>query len=133
MRLKAAFVFCLLASLAVGVGGFAQEGHPLTGIWYGDWGPNATTRHHLTIQMQWDGKNVTGMANPGPDSYPLKLVTLDSTKWTIHIEADAKDEKGVVSKMVADGKLENIGSYQRTITGTWTQGNQKGTFRLKRD
>jgi hypothetical protein len=133
MRLKAAFVFCLLAGLVVGVAGFAQEGHPLTGIWYGDWGPNATQRSSLTIQMQWDGKSVTGLANPGPESYPLKVVTLDSSKWTIHIEADGKDEKGVVSKVVADGKLENIGSYNRTISGTWQQGNQKGTFRLKRD
>ena len=133
MRLKAAFVFCLLAGLAVGVAGFAQEGHPLTGIWYGDWGPNATARNSLTIQMLWDGKAVTGLANPGPDSYQIKTIVLDSTKWTVHIEADGKDEKGVVSKVVADGKLENIGAYNRTLTGTWQQGNVKGTFKLKRD
>jgi hypothetical protein len=133
MRLKAALVFCLLAGLVVSIASFAQEGHPLTGIWYGDWGPNTTQRNSLTIQMQWDGKNVTGLANPGPDSYPLKLVTLDSSKWTVHIEADGKDEKGNVSKVVADGKLDNIGSYNRTITGTWTQGTAKGTFKLKRD
>jgi hypothetical protein len=133
MRLKAAFVITLLAGLIVGATGVAQEGHPLTGVWYGDWGPNATQRSNLTIQMQWDGKTITGLANPGPDSYPLKLVTLDSSKWTVHIEADGKDEKGTVSKVVADGKLENIGSYNRTITGTWTQGTTKGTFKLKRD
>jgi hypothetical protein len=133
MRLKAALIFCLLAGLAICISGFAQEGHPLTGIWYGDWGPNATQRNSLTIQMQWDGKNVTGLANPGPDSYPLKQVTLDSSKWTVHIEADGKDEKGNASKVVADGKLENIGSYNRTISGTWTQGTAKGTFKLKRD
>jgi hypothetical protein len=133
MRLKAAFVFCLLAGLVLSVAGFGQEGHPLTGVWYGDWGPNAKQRSNLTIQMQWDGKAVTGLANPGPDSYPLKLVVLDSSKWTVHIEADGKDEKGVTAKVVADGKLENLGSYNRTITGTWTQGNTKGTFTLKRD
>src|SRR5262245_34702745 len=134
MRLKAALVFCVLAGLVITIASFAQEGHPLTGIWYGDWGAgNAAQRNSLTIQMQWDGKGVTGLANPGPDSYPLKVVTLDSSKWTVHIEADAKDEKGTVSKVVADGKLENIGSYNRTITGTWQQGNTKGTFKLKRD
>ena len=62
----------------------------------------------------------------------LKTVTLDSSKWTVHIEADGKDEKGNPTKVVADGKLENIGSYNRTISGTWTQGTAKGTFRLKR-
>src|SRR5262245_50196901 len=91
MRLKAACVVCLVAGFVLAVAGFAQEGHPLTGVWYGDWGPNATTRNHLTVQMQWDGKNVTGIVNPGPDSYPLKVVTLDSSKWTVHIEADGKD------------------------------------------
>jgi hypothetical protein len=133
MRLKAAVVFCLLAGLFVAVVGFAQEGHPLTGVWYGDWGPNATQRNHLTIQMQWDGKGVSGIVNPGPDSYPLKIVTMDSSKWTVHIEADAKDEKGTTAHVAADGKLENIGSYNRTITGTWSQGGAKGTFKLRRD
>ena len=133
MRLKAALVCCLLVGLAATVAGLAQEGHPLTGVWYGDWGPNATQRNHLTVQMQWDGKGVTGLANPGPDSYPLKVVTLDSSKWTVHIEADGKDDKGQASHFVADGKLENIGSYNRTITGTWNAGTTKGTFKLRRD
>src|SRR5262249_60828593 len=73
MLLNPAIIFCLLAGLAASVAGFAQEGHPLTGVWYGDWGPNSTQRNHLTIQMQWDGKNVTGIVNPGPDSFPLKV------------------------------------------------------------
>jgi hypothetical protein len=133
MRLKAAIIFCLLAGLAASVAGSAQEGHPLTGVWYGDWGPNATQRNHLTIQMQWDGKNVTGIVNPGPDSFPLKVATLDSSKWTVHIEADGKDEKGTPAHFIADGKLENIGSYNRTISGTWSSGTTKGTFKLRRD
>jgi hypothetical protein len=134
MRLKAAVVLCLLAGLGIAVAGIAQEGHPLTGVWYGDWGPNGKLTNHLTIEMQWNGKNVIGTVNPGPDSYPLKVVNMDSSKWTVHIEADAKDEKGgPTAHVVADGKLENIGSYNRTITGTWTQGNVKGTFKLRRD
>jgi hypothetical protein len=133
MRLKAALSFCLLAGLALTAIGFAQEGHPLTGVWYGDFGANATQRNHLTIQMQWDGKAVTGIVNPGPDSYPLKVVTLDSSKWTVHMEADGKDEKGTPQHFVADGKLENIGSYNRTITGTWNYGTTKATFKLRRD
>jgi len=83
--------------------------------------------------MQWDGKSVTGIVNPGPDSFPLKVATLDSSKWTVHIEADGKDEKGSPAHFVADGKLENIGSYNRTITGSWNYGTTKGTFKLRRD
>ena len=133
MRLKAAFIFCVLAGLALTISGLAQEGHPLTGVWYGDYGANTTQRSHLTIQMNWDGKNVTGIVNPGPDSFLLKVVTLDSSKWTVHIEADGKDDKGNPAHFVADGKLENIGSYNRTITGTWNYGTTKANFKLRRD
>jgi len=47
----------------------------------------------------------------------------------VHIEADTKDGQHVS----ADGKLGDLGSYNRTITGTWAQGKAKGDFKLKRD
>ena len=133
MRVKAACVVCLLAGLIMTVSALAQEGHPLTGVWYGDWGMNATQRNHLTIQMNWDGKNVTGIINPGPDAFLIKVATLDSSKWSVHLEADGKDEKGAPAHFVADGKLENVGSYNRTITGTWNYGTTKANFKLRRD
>jgi len=133
MRFKAALAFCLLAGLLITISGLAQEGHPLTGVWYGDYGTNATQRNHLTIQLNWDGKIVTGIINPGPDSFPVKVAVLDSSKWTVHLEADGKDDKGAPAHFVADGKLENIGSYNRTITGTWNYGSTKANFKLRRD
>ena len=133
MRVKAVIFLCFLAALAITISAVAQEGHPLTGVWYGDWGPSATHRNQITVVMNWDGKNVTGIVNPGPDSIPLKVATLDSTKWMVHMEAEAKDQKGAPVRFVADGKLENIGSYNRTIKGTWNHGNVKGDFLLKRD
>src|SRR6185369_15368811 len=129
-----ALVLGLLAGLVLTISGVAQEGYPLTGVWYGDYGAaNATQRAHLTIEMSWDGKMVSGTVNPGPDSFPLKVATLDTSKWTVHLEADGKDGKGAAAHFVADGKLENIGSYNRTITGTWTYGTTKATFKLRRD
>jgi hypothetical protein len=83
--------------------------------------------------MQWDGKNVTGLIDPGPDAIPLKVAVLDSTKWTVHMEADAKDAAGKPVLFVADGKLDNIGSYKRTLTGTWNHGTVKGDFKITRD
>ena len=67
MRLKAAFVFCLLAGLVVTVAGLAQEGHPLTGVWYGDWGRNATTRYQLTVQMGETQKRMDLLAGSSDD------------------------------------------------------------------
>jgi hypothetical protein len=133
MGLKGAGWLCLLLGLMLTASSFAQEGHPLVGVWYGDWGPTPTHRNQITVVMSWDGKNVTGLINPGPESAPLKVVTLDSTKWTVHIETDAKDTQGAPVHFVADGKLENIGSYHRTITGSWNHGAVKGDFKIKRD
>jgi hypothetical protein len=44
-----------------------------------------------------------------------------------------KDASGKLMPMVFDGKLDNVGSYNRTISGTWTSGAQKGDFKLTRD
>jgi hypothetical protein len=112
---------------------YAQEGHPLTGTWAGDWGPNATERTRVTLVMNWDGKAVTGMLNPGPDQAPLGAVTLDPATWTVRIEADLKDASGRPTHISAEGKLEDLASYHRTLSGTWTQGPTKGTFKLTRD
>ena len=111
----------------------AQEGHPLTGTWAGDWGVSPTERTHITMVMTWDGKSVTGMLNPGPDQQALGTVTLDPATWTVRIETDTKDTSGRAVHIVAEGKLEDLASYHRTLTGTWTQGTAKGTFKLTRD
>ncbi|HEY6341846.1 MAG TPA: hypothetical protein VIY49_10165 [Bryobacteraceae bacterium] len=127
------FGFILLGFLGLIVPLAGQEGHPLTGTWHGDWGPSASQRNRLVLYMKWDAKSVTGMINPGPKSIPLATATLDASKWTVHFEADGKDQAGNPVHIVADGKLDNVGSYNRTITGSWTQGSVKGDFKLTRD
>ena len=111
----------------------AQEGHPLTGTWAGDWGAAGGERTHITVVMNWDGKVITGLLNPGPDQSPLTSVSLDPATWTVRLEAEGKDASGRAGHVTAEGKLEDIASYHRTITGTWTQGTTKGTFKLTRD
>jgi len=54
----------------------AQEGFPLKGSWLGDWGPSKTTRNQVFIVMDWDGKSISGMINPGTDNIPLKNAML---------------------------------------------------------
>jgi hypothetical protein len=119
--------FRLIAILALAFSLFAQQGHPLTGTWTGDWGSNATKRTPITFVMNWDGKNVTGLINPGPDSIPLSSVYLDVNNWTVRIEAKGKEP------ISAEGRLDDIGGYHRTIKGTWRQGSTAGDFRLTRD
>lgn len=130
MRLRAAFLFCLLAASALTI--TAQEGHPLSGVWYGDWGPSAAQRNDLTVVLQWNGKTITGQMNPGPDMVQVKVATLDSSKWTVHIEADCQD-KGATAKFVADGRIEDLGLFNRRIVGTASCGTTKGDLKLRRD
>lgn len=133
MRLKLIRSFFLLAVLALTVSAVAQEGHPLTGTWYGDFGPTAAKRYDLTVIMTWDGKATNGIINPGPDVVHIKAAVLDSSKWTVHFEADAKNKAGGMDHYVFDGKLNNVVAGSRFITGTWTCGATKGDFKLKRD
>jgi len=126
-------VTALLVSIAAISG--AQEGYPLVGTWYGDWGGQTRQeRHDVTMVMTWDGKMIGGTIDPGPDAVPFKTATLDSSKWTVHIEAEraAKGASPAV-RYVIDGTLANLGSYNRTLSGTWMSGAAKGDFKLTRD
>jgi hypothetical protein len=124
---------CCIAILMAMAAAWAQEGHPLAGTWHGTWGPTAKDRNDITVVLLWDGKNVTGMINPGPDSIKLQNASLDPQGWLVHLEGDAKDGSGVTVHLVADGKIENLTSLRRSIAGTWTQGPVKGDFKITRD
>jgi len=80
--------------LATVVAAFAQEGHPLKGSWIGDWGPNKTDRNQITIVIDWDGKQVTGILNPGPGAIPIQKASLEPKGWIVHFEVDAKNAAG---------------------------------------
>jgi hypothetical protein len=107
----------------------AQQGHPLVGSWHGTWGSNAKDRRDMTFVLNYDGKAVSGLLNPGADGVKFQKVTLDPSNWTVHFEAETKDHVQVSG----DGKLEDITSVRRSITGTWTQGSSKGDFKVTRD
>jgi hypothetical protein len=51
----------------------------------------------------------------------------------VSFEAEGKDSAGNPVRYVIEGKLENLGSYYRVITGTWSQGTQKGDFKIIRN
>ena len=126
-------IVVLIVLIGIAAGAIAQEGHPLTGTWSGDWGPSTAQRNHLTLVMSWDGKNISGVLNPGDNAVQIPSIFLDVTNWTVRIEADAKDQSGKAVHIAAEGKLDDIGSYHRKLSGLWTQGTAKGDFRLIRD
>jgi hypothetical protein len=123
----------LLALVLSPLGAVAQTGHPLKGTWSGDWGTTSTNRSHVLLELNWDGKIVSGVINPGPNAVPMSKADLDPSTWTVHFEADGPDGSGKSVHYVIDGKVENLGSPRRFITGTWTQGGVKGDFKVVRN
>jgi hypothetical protein len=123
----------LIVTLAVALPAWAQFGHPLKGTWTGDWGTSKENRTHVVLELTWDGKAVAGTINPGPNGVALQKASLDPEAWTVHLEADGKDASGKTVHYAIDGKLENIGAYQRVMSGTWVQGATKGDFKVVRN
>ena len=126
----------------------AQEGHPLTGTWYGDFG-TGNQKRDLTVVMKWDGQNVTGMINPGPNASPLKSVVMDITPgkpapagrgstagtppiFHVRFEVDAPNAAGATDHLVFEGNIQNPVAGNRRITGAWTRGAERGTFQIRR-
>ena len=109
------------------VGADTGQGHPVKGVWLGDWGPDATRRTDVVVQIGWDGEAITGTINPGQDDAMFTAADLDLADWTLHVEAEA----GAV-RYVIDGQLENPTWLDRTLVGTWIQGDQRGDFTLTR-
>jgi hypothetical protein len=128
----------VVACLACAVTVAAQEGHPLVGSWHGDWGMNAKERTDLTLIVDYtpDGADVTGIVNPGFDQATVQTFQLTVPKvddWHVKFEVELKDKAGKVTRYVADGKIDKLGSDRRTMTGSWTAGAAKGDFKLTRD
>ena len=122
-------LLCVLMALPLS----AQEGHPLGGTWIGTFGTTKANQD-VTVVMEWTGKQLTGMLNPGPNSSPLQKFTEmpDSRNWTVHFEADAKDKAGKMVHYVVDGSLRDTGHPDRKLVGAWMAGTTKNTFTLTR-
>ena len=141
---------CILiaAAMALGAPAGAQEGHPLAGTWYGDYG-TGSQKHDLTVILKWDGRNVTGTINPGPNASPIRSAVMDITPGkpapegqnsttgippTFHVrfDVDLPDAAGGKERVLFEGTIENPVAGNRSITGTWTRGTERGTFQIRR-
>jgi hypothetical protein len=130
MRALTVLITLFVLSLG-GAAAVAQEGHPLKGSWLGTWGPSKTHSNDILIVMNWDGKAISGMINPGTDNIPIKSATLNPDGWVVHIEADTKDKSGPISYII-DGKIEGLAFHNRSITGTWKSKTESGPFKIAR-
>jgi hypothetical protein len=130
MRTRKIGLFGLVACVAFVATAAAQYGHPIKGQWSGDWGPNANTRNRVLLDLDWTGKAATGVIHAGEKAITLTRVTAEPVvpaydAWTVRMEGP--------NGLAIDGKIVNLGSANRTMSGTWTEGGVKGTFNLTRN
>jgi hypothetical protein len=120
----------------------AQEGHPMTGTWYGEIGTGAA-RKDVTIVMKWDGSKVSGTVNPGPGATAVTSVTLDiipGKAGTFSLNNPEGTQpippifnvKITLGDVVLEGRMQNPVGGNRAISGNYTRGAEKGPFQLKR-
>ena len=138
LRARLCLVVAAAAVLIAG-GATAQEGHPLAGTWYGDYTAGQQTTD-ITVIMKWDGKSLTGMINPGPNSKPLTSVVMDITPGKPAPQGQQSTSgtppvfraRFEVDGMTFEGTLKNPVAGNRQLIGTWKRGNQSGTFQIRR-
>src|SRR6187549_3507168 len=126
MLKRVATALCLVAAVAVfAVTARAQEGHPLTGAWYGDYGTGAQKKD-VTFVMKWDGTKASGLMNPGPGSTPITSITMDiipgkaGGRSLNNPDAEAAippvfNVKIVVGDLTLEGKMMNPVGGNRSI------------------
>jgi len=131
-RTAARIALSLGVSFMLVLPAIAQEGHPMSGSWVGDWGPTKDQRTRVVVAMEWTGKELTATINPGPNAIRAKIARVNPNDWSLHIEADGKDAQGRPVPYVIDGKIDDLGTYNRSIIGTWNAGTTKGDFSITR-
>jgi len=104
----------------------SASSNPLTGIWTGDWGPSADYRNIVTMDLTWDGGNLMGTVNPGPNAIAITTGSFAPDTGMLTMEANGNSAAGMVH-YVMEGKL-----VDGVITGTWTDGDKKNDFKIKK-
>lgn len=107
---------------------FAQEGHPYEGTWRGTIGEGASARP-VVIVIDYDGEQLNGMIDPGRNSYRFENAAHDAPNWKIDVATQNRAGESVGFSAV----MRDIGSVNRYMEGTWTQGGQQLPFRITRE
>ena len=107
----------------------AQEGFPLDGTWRGQRQAGTEAPVTIVLVLEWDGKKVSGVIDPGPKSVPIASAELIPDGWRVKLEAHTNTGEAISFT----GVIGKLGAYDRTITGTWTEGGRSYRVRMIRE
>jgi len=124
MRTLISLLICLLASSSL----FAQEGHPLKGTWRGTITTGSNTRP-LVIIMDYKGNEITGMINPGRNSYNFTSAELDAPNWVLQASATTREAVDISFQAT----LKDIGARNRYLEGSWSEEGSSYPFKIIRE
>ena len=121
----------LLAALLLAAAALAnaQEGFPLDGTWRGERQAAGGAPTTIVMVLQWDGQKVTGVINPGPRAIQIADAQLFPAGWRVTLAA-----KNAAGEPISfQGVLADLGKYNRSVAGTWTEGGHKYSVRFVRE
>ena len=124
MKARTLNIICLTLCIALSGSFLLAQSDPLSGTWSGDWGPTATHRNQVTVQLCWNGSELTGIVNPDTDAIALTMASFDSETGELVLEAEAAYH-GAMTRYSMAGKLEG-----NTMMGSWKHDNTDGDFKL---
>ena len=107
----------------------AQEGFPLDGTWRGVVASANGAQRTIVLIMEWDGKVIGGTINPGPDAVTFATAELDPATWGFKLSASGAGN----TPIAFNGTLGEIGKYDRSLTGKWSEGKQSFDIRFVRE
>lgn len=133
-----AFVLALcftLASCSSSSGSSAKGGGDPTGMWVGDFGPAFYDRNTISLELKWDGKELTGSIKPGVQGrsmyrefkpFPIENASFDPETGAMKFEA-VYNPRG--RRYLIEATL-----VKNTLSGTWIRPEEKrsGDFKLSR-
>lgn len=131
MAARGIALWLMIAATAFAPPAGAQAGHPAKGSWSGYWGTSPQHKTRILLLLDWVDNQIVGTINPGPQAVKIEKANLDVATWTLTVEANMPTADGKTARYVATGKLENLGSWtNRTYTGTYQFGAERGTFKV---
>jgi hypothetical protein len=134
-----AFHICILLGFSLLVSCSSQgsaKRDPLTGTWVGDFGPAFYDRNTISLELHWDGQQLTGMIRPGVQggrmyrnfaAFPIENSSFDPNSGVVKFEATFSARS---RHYFVEGKLK-----KDTLSGTWNRPdeNKAGDFKLTRN
>src|SRR5215471_12040050 len=126
----ASFAMVLFLVSCTNTGAVQQSGDP-TGTWTGDFGPAFYDRNTISLELHWDGKEMTGMILPGVrggrmyrdfEGFPIENASFDPKTSVFKFEATYKPR---TRRYLIEGSVKG-----NTISGRWNrpEENRDGDF-----